>query len=140
MKLSSRESINQIRTFSRTFIERPRFAMVIAIVLTLAGLMAIRSLPVSQYPQLTPPSISVSYTYPGANAREVLNTVAMPIEGISRFACSYTHCAIGCVCVLFSTSIIRLRCFEYLTQFPLSDNDYHYNNLLHPFCQAESRK
>ncbi len=80
MKLSVRASIDKIKTFSRVFIERPRFAMVISIVLTLAGLMAIRSLPVSQYPQLTPPSISVSYTYPGANAREVLNTVAMPIE------------------------------------------------------------
>ena len=80
MKISIRKSIDEIKTFSRVFIERPRFAMVIAIVLTLAGLMAIRSLPVSQYPQLTPPSISVSYTYPGANAREVLNTVAMPIE------------------------------------------------------------
>ncbi|MGN0833709.1 MAG: efflux RND transporter permease subunit [Kiritimatiellia bacterium] len=80
MKLSIRESIDQIRTFSRTFIERPRFAMVIAIVLTIAGVMAITSLPVSQYPQLTPPEISVTYNYPGANAREVLNTVAMPIE------------------------------------------------------------
>ena len=80
MKLSIRESINQIRTFSRTFIERPRFAMVIAIVLTIAGVMAITNLPISQYPQLTPPEISVSYSYPGANAREVLNTVAMPIE------------------------------------------------------------
>ncbi|MGN0853603.1 MAG: efflux RND transporter permease subunit, partial [Kiritimatiellia bacterium] len=80
MKLSIRESIDQIKTFSRTFIERPRFAMVIAIVLTIAGVMAITSLPVSQYPQLTPPEISVTYNYPGANAREVLNTVAMPIE------------------------------------------------------------
>ncbi|MGN0854258.1 MAG: efflux RND transporter permease subunit [Kiritimatiellia bacterium] len=80
MKLSIRESIDQIKTFSRTFIERPRFAMVIAIVLTIAGVMAITSLPISQYPQLTPPEISVTYNYPGANAREVLNTVAMPIE------------------------------------------------------------
>ena len=80
MKISIRKSIDQIKTFSRTFIERPRFAMVISIVLTLAGVMAIRELPVSQYPRLTPPSIQVSYTYPGASAKEVLNTVAMPIE------------------------------------------------------------
>ena len=80
MKLPIRESIDKIKTFSRTFVERPRFAMVIAIVLSMAGLMAMFNLPISQYPRLTPPSISVSYTYPGANAKEVLNTVAMPIE------------------------------------------------------------
>ena len=80
MKISIRKSIDQIKTFSRTFIERPRFAMVIAIVLTMAGMMAYFNLPVSQYPRLTPPSISVSYTYPGASAKEVMNTVAMPIE------------------------------------------------------------
>ncbi len=80
MKLTVRESIDQIKTFSRTFVERPRFAMVIAIVLSMAGMMAMFNLPISQYPQLTPPSISVNYSYPGANAKEVLNTVAMPIE------------------------------------------------------------
>jgi hydrophobe/amphiphile efflux-1 (HAE1) family protein len=80
MKLSIRESINQIKTFSRTFIERPRFAMVIAIVLSIAGSMAIMTLPISQYPQLTPPQIQVTYTYPGANAKEVMNTIATPIE------------------------------------------------------------
>ena len=80
MKISIRKSIDEIKTFSRTFIERPRFAMVISIVLTMAGAMAIFKLPVSQYPRLTPPSIQVSYNYPGANAKEVLNTVAMPVE------------------------------------------------------------
>ena len=62
MKLPIRESIDKIKTFSRTFVERPRFAMVIAIVLSMAGLMAMFNLPISQYPRLTPPSISVSYT------------------------------------------------------------------------------
>ena len=80
MKLPLRPAIDQIKTFSRTFVERPRFAMVIAIVLSMAGTMAIFNLPVTQYPRVTPPSISVSYTYPGANAKEVLNTVAMPLE------------------------------------------------------------
>ena len=80
MKLGIRQSIDQIKTFSRTFVERPRFAMVISIVLTLAGVMSITWLPISQYPRLTPPSISVTYNYPGANAKEILNTVAMPIE------------------------------------------------------------
>ena len=54
--------------------------MVIAIVLSLAGVMAIFNLPIAQYPQLTPPEIQVSYNYPGANAREVMNTIATPIE------------------------------------------------------------
>ena len=80
MKLGIRASIDQIKTFSRVFVERPRFAMVISIVLTMAGVMSIFKLPITQYPRLTPPSISVNYTYPGANAKEVLNTVAMPIE------------------------------------------------------------
>ena len=80
MKLSIRKSIDEIKTFSRIFVERPRFAMVIAIVLSIAGVMAITRLPISQYPRLTPPSISVSYNYPGANAKEVMNTIARPIE------------------------------------------------------------
>ena len=80
MKLSIRASIDQIKTFSRVFIERPRFAMVISIVLTLAGALSITKLPIAQYPQLTPPEIKVSYSYPGANASEVLSTVATPIE------------------------------------------------------------
>ena len=70
-KISIRQSIDKIKTFSRTFIERPRFAMVISIVLSLAGVMAICELPVSQYPRLTPPSIQVVYTYPGASAQEI---------------------------------------------------------------------
>ncbi len=80
MKLSIRKAVDEIKTFSRTFVERPRFAMVIAIVLTLSGVGAIFTLPISQYPQLTPPEIRVSYTYPGANAREVMKTVATPVE------------------------------------------------------------
>ena len=80
MKLSIRKAVDEIKTFSRTFVERPRFAMVIAIVLTLAGVMAIFNLPIAQYPQLTPPEIRVTYNYPGANAREVMNTIATPIE------------------------------------------------------------
>ena len=80
MKLSLRPAIEALKPFSRTFVERPRFAMVIAIVLSMAGGMAIFKLPISQYPRITPPSIQVNYTYPGANAKEVLNTVAMPIE------------------------------------------------------------
>ncbi|MBO7482511.1 MAG: efflux RND transporter permease subunit [Kiritimatiellae bacterium] len=80
MKLSIRKAVDEIKTFSRTFVERPRFAMVIAIVLSIAGVMSIFTLPIAQYPQLTPPEIKVSYSYPGANAREVMNTIATPME------------------------------------------------------------
>ena len=80
MKLRIRKAIDEIKTFSRVFIERPRLAMVISIVLTIAGVMSITSLPISQYPQLTPPEINVTYTYPGANAKEVMSTIATPIE------------------------------------------------------------
>ncbi len=72
--------IEEIKTFSRVFIERPRFAMVISIVLTIAGVMCIGSLPVTQYPPVTPPQITVRATYPGANAQEVARTVAVPLE------------------------------------------------------------
>ncbi|KMY68340.1 RND transporter [Desulfocarbo indianensis] len=65
---------------SRLFIERPRFAMVIAIVLTLAGALALGSLPIEQYPQVTPPTVQVSAVYPGASAEVLAKTVATPIE------------------------------------------------------------
>ncbi|MBD2779483.1 efflux RND transporter permease subunit [Xenorhabdus szentirmaii] len=62
------------------FIERPIFAWVIAIVTMLAGLLAIMKLPVEQYPAIAPPSISISATYPGADAATVQNTVTQIIE------------------------------------------------------------
>ena len=55
--------------FSQIFIERPRLAMVVSIIITLAGLIALLNIPVAQYPQITPPVIRVTATYPGANAR-----------------------------------------------------------------------
>src|SRR5438552_6357063 len=66
--------------FSHFFIERPIFASVLSIVITLAGAVAVLTLPVAQYPQITPPSIMVNCTYPGANANVVAETVAAPIE------------------------------------------------------------
>src|ERR687887_2680827 len=66
--------------FSHFFIERPIFASVLSIVITLAGAVAAVNLPVAQYPQITPPSIMVSCTYPGADARVVAQSVAAPIE------------------------------------------------------------
>ena len=65
---------------SEIFIDRPRFAAVISIVLTLAGLIALTRLPVAQFPDIVPPQISVTASYPGAGADVVEATVAQPIE------------------------------------------------------------
>lgn len=62
------------------FIDRPIFATVLSIVITLTGAIAMVSLPIAQYPQITPPSVSVSCSYPGASAQVVADTVAAPIE------------------------------------------------------------
>src|SRR5213596_350280 len=66
--------------FSRFFINRPIFASVLSIVITLAGSIALLTLPVAQYPEITPPTVEVSAVYPGANAQVVADTVAAPIE------------------------------------------------------------
>ncbi len=66
--------------FSRFFIDRPIFASVISILITLAGAVAGFSLPLAQYPQVTPPTIQVDCNYPGASAQVVAQTVAAPIE------------------------------------------------------------
>lgn len=66
--------------FSRIFIERPRFAIVISIVMSIAGLISVFSLPIALYPEITPPEIVVSATYPGASAEVVARTVGIPIE------------------------------------------------------------
>ena len=66
--------------FSKYFIDKPRFAGVISIIMILLGLLAIVVLPISQYPQITPPQIVVKATYPGANAEVLVDTVAIPIE------------------------------------------------------------
>nr|MCH9640001.1 efflux RND transporter permease subunit [Betaproteobacteria bacterium] len=68
--------------FSNFFITRPRFAFVISIVIVLAGLIALLKLPVSLFPQITPPQIQISAAYPGANAKVVEETVAAPIESV----------------------------------------------------------
>ncbi|MDF7798888.1 efflux RND transporter permease subunit [Pontiellaceae bacterium B1224] len=65
---------------ARVFINRPRLAGVISIVLMLAGILSISSLPITQYPQVTPPQITVRAMYPGASAEVMAATVAGPIE------------------------------------------------------------
>jgi len=66
--------------FSKFFIERPIFASVISIIIVLAGLAAMRSLSIEQYPQITPPVVSVTTYYPGATPEVIAKTVAAPLE------------------------------------------------------------
>jgi HAE1 family hydrophobic/amphiphilic exporter-1 len=65
---------------SRFFIERPILANVIAILIIILGVVAVFGLPVAQYPEITPPTVQVTATYPGASARVVADTIALPIE------------------------------------------------------------
>ncbi|HEX5325231.1 MAG TPA: multidrug efflux RND transporter permease subunit [Acetobacteraceae bacterium] len=62
------------------FIRRPNFAIVISVVITLAGLLALAVIPIAQYPNITPPQVTVTANYPGASAETLANTVAQPIE------------------------------------------------------------
>ena len=66
--------------FSDIFIERPRLAFVVAIVITLAGIIAITAIPIAQFPEIVPPQVTLNATYPGADAEVVETTVAQPIE------------------------------------------------------------
>jgi multidrug efflux pump len=65
---------------SKFFIFRPNFAIVIAVVITLAGVVSMTAIPVAQYPNVTPPQVTISVTYPGASAQTIVNTIAEPIE------------------------------------------------------------
>lgn len=66
--------------FSRFFIDRPIFATVLAILMILVGLITVKSLPIAQYPDISPPTVRVSATYPGADAETVAETIGAPIE------------------------------------------------------------
>ena len=77
---------------SHFFIDRPIFATVLSIVVVIVGVVAFTLLPIAQYPDVAPPTIQVTATYPGANARTVADTVATPIEqevnGVERVVIS----------------------------------------------------
>ena len=66
--------------FSKIFIERPRLAFVLSLVLVLTGLISLGKLPVAEYPEIAPPTLLVSTSYPGASTEVITQTVAMPIE------------------------------------------------------------
>ena len=82
--------------FSKIFIERPRLAAVISLVMVLAGALSIGKLPIAEYPEVAPPTISVFASYPGASAAEVNESVAMPLEaqlnGIEDMIYFYSNC------------------------------------------------
>jgi multidrug efflux pump len=82
---------------SRFFIDRPIFAAVLSILITLAGGISVFSLPLAQFPSITPPTIQVTCNYPGANAQEVANAVAAPIEqqvnGVENMMFMSSQCA-----------------------------------------------
>jgi multidrug efflux pump len=82
--------------FSRFFIDRPIFAAVLSIVMVIAGGVAALTLPVAQYPEIAPPTVQVSCTYPGASAVVVAETVAAPIEqqvnGVERMMYMSSQC------------------------------------------------
>ena len=66
--------------FSHFFIERPVFATVLSLILTIAGAIAQQSLAISEYPEIVPPTVNIKATYPGASAEVIAETVAAPIE------------------------------------------------------------
>src|SRR5271156_3683401 len=65
---------------SKFFIERPVLANVLAILMVLIGAVAVYDLPIAQYPDVVPPTVQVTTRYPGASARTLIDTVALPIE------------------------------------------------------------
>ena len=66
--------------FSQFFIDRPKFAFVISIVLVLTGILSVLALPVAEYPEIAPPQVMVTAVYPGATAQDIIDSVASPIE------------------------------------------------------------
>ena len=76
------------------FIDRPVFAWVLAIIMMLAGGLAIMNLPVAQYPQIAPPTITVSATYPGADAQTVEDSVTVTSVLIPWNTCGMTQATI----------------------------------------------
>ena len=78
--VKAKASEGRARMIARFFIDRPIFATVLSVVITLIGGIALFALPVAQYPRITPPGVVIAISYPGASAQVVADTVAAPIE------------------------------------------------------------
>src|SRR6201999_2688889 len=76
----ARGALRKEETMARFFIDRPVFAWVLALLVMMAGALALSNLPVAQFPQLAPPQIGITVTYPGASAETAANTVVQVIE------------------------------------------------------------
>ncbi|SHF44378.1 efflux RND transporter permease subunit [Dysgonomonas macrotermitis] len=92
----------------KTFIERPVLSTVISIIIVVLGIIGIASLPVEQYPDIAPPTVAISATYPGANADVVMNSVVIPIEeqvngveGMTYMTSSSANNGMGMVRIFF---------------------------------------
>ena len=97
---------------ARFFIDRPIFAWVISIIIMGAGVLSILTLPVAQYPQIAPPTISISANYPGASAQTIANTVTQVIEqrltgldGLRYFSSSSTSAGTASITLTFETGV-----------------------------------
>src|SRR4029434_348649 len=81
---------------ARFFVDRPIFATVLSLVILIVGLVALLGLPIAQYPEVVPPTVQVTATYPGAHAETVASTVACPIEqeinGVERMLYMASKC------------------------------------------------
>ena len=102
---------------SRFFVDRPIFAWVVAIVIMLAGLLSIFNLPVSQYPRIAPPQVTVSATYPGASAETMSRTVTQIIEqnmtgldGLLYMSSTSDSTGRMTITLTFEAGTILLRC------------------------------
>src|SRR6201999_3638790 len=79
-KKASQRRLKQEPPVTHRFIDRPIFATVLSVFLTLIGLGALVILPISQYPEIVPPTVQITTQYPGASAETVSRTVATPLE------------------------------------------------------------
>src|SRR5438093_11818823 len=96
--------------FANFFIDRPIFAAVLAIVIVVAGAVAIPFLPIAMFPEITPPQVVVTATYPGASAEVVEQTVTTPIEqqvnGVENMIyMAYRNCSDGTMILTLTTKV-----------------------------------
>ncbi len=100
--------------FSKFFIERPIFATVISLILVIAGLVAYRALPVAMYPQITPVTIQVTTTYPGADSKTVKRLIeARPVTAILLLQYLYGLRLVGAVALgLTEFSLLRFVLYQ----------------------------